>query len=153
MTTLPKTRARIQIQRVWPTIDCRRFPAKRSLGDKVDVWADVFADGHEVLRAVVRHKQPGARRWSEERMEPIGNDRWYGSFEVSELGRWQYTVTAWIDRWASWQCELRRKLEAGQKDLSSELLEGAVLAGVGSLTVEEALDPATAPKEERRGET
>jgi starch synthase (maltosyl-transferring) len=153
MTTLPKTRARIQIQRIWPMVDCRRFAAKRSLGEKVDVWADVFADGHDVLRAAVRYKPPSARRWCEERMEPIGNDRWHGCFEVTELGRWQYTVTAWIDRWASWQWELKRKLEAGQRDLSSELLEGAVLAGLPSLTADEALDPATAPKEERRGET
>jgi starch synthase (maltosyl-transferring) len=153
MTTLPKTRARIQIQQVSPMIDCRRFPAKRSLGDEIDVWANVFVDGHDVLRAVVRSKAPRSRRWSEEPMEPVGNDRWHGVFEVTECGRWQYTVTAWIDRWASWQWELKRKIEAGQKDLASELLEGAALAGVDVLTVDEALDPATAPKEERRGET
>jgi starch synthase (maltosyl-transferring) len=152
MTTLPKTRARIQVQRVWPMLDCRRWPAKRSLGDRVDVWADVFGDGHDVLRAVVRYRAPGSRRWREAPMEPIGNDHWHGSFEVTELGRWQYAITAWIDRWASWQWELKRKLEAGQKDLSSELLEGAVLAGVDSLTVDEALDPAAAPKQQRHEE-
>jgi starch synthase (maltosyl-transferring) len=153
MMTLPKTRSRIQIQRVWPMLDCRRWPAKRTLGDRVGVWADVFADGHDVLRAVVRHKAPGSRRWGESPLEPTGNDRWHGSFEVAELGRWQYAITAWIDRWASWQWELKRKLEAGQKDLSSELLEGAALAGMDGLTVEEALDPATAPKLKRHCET
>ena len=153
MTTLPKTRSRIQIQRIWPMVDCRRYPVKRSLGERLDVWADVFADGHDVLRAVVRYKSPTARRWCEAPMEPMGNDRWHGSFEVDQLGRWQYTITAWIDRWASWQWELKRKLDAGQKDLTSELLEGAALAGVESLTADEALDPALAPKEERRGET
>ena len=152
MTTLPKTRSRIQIQRVWPMLDCRRWPVKRSPGDTMDVWADVFADGHDVLRAAVRYKPPGSRRWSEAPMDPIGNDRWHGAFEVTELGRWQYTVTAWIDRWASWQWELKRKLDAGQTDLSSELLEGAALAGAESLAVEQALEPATAPKEERLGE-
>jgi starch synthase (maltosyl-transferring) len=153
MTTLPKTRSRIQIQRIWPMLDCRRWPVKRSLGDKLDVWADVFGDGHDVLRAVVRYKPPTSRRWGEAPMEPIVNDRWHGSFEVTELGRWQYTITAWIDRWASWQWELKRKLDAGQQDLSSELLEGAALAGADALTLDEALDPATAPKEERTGET
>jgi len=153
MTTLPKTRSRIQIQRVWPMLDCRRYPAKRTLGDRVDVWADVFGDGHDVLRAIVRHRSPGSRRWGESPMEPIGNDHWHGGFEVTELGRWQFTITAWVDRWASWQWELRRKLEAGQKDLSSELLEGAVLAAVSDLTVDEALDPSTAPKQDRHEET
>jgi starch synthase (maltosyl-transferring) len=154
MNTLPKTRpARIQIQQVWPMLDCGRYPAKRSLGDEVDVWADVFGDGHDVLRAVVRYRPSGARNFLETPMEPAGNDRWHGSFVVSELGRWQYTVTAWIDRWASWLWELNRKVEAGQKNLASELLEGAALAGVESLTLEQALDPTTAPKPKRRGET
>ena len=153
MTSLPKTRTRIQVQRVWPMLDCGRYPVKRSLGDQVEVWADVFSDGHDVLRAVVRYRPPGARRWIEAPMEPIGNDRWHGSFPVDALGRWQYTITAWIDRWASWRWEIDRKLEGGQKDLSSELLEGAALAGVEALTLDQALDPALAPKLRREHET
>ena len=153
MTSLPKTRTRIQVQRVWPMLDCGRYPVKRTVGDEVDVWADVFSDGHDVLRAVVRSRPPGARRWGEAPMEPIGNDRWHGTFPVEALGRWQYTITAWIDRWASWRWEIDRKLEGGQKDLSSELLEGAALAGVETLTLEDALDPALAPKLGREGET
>jgi starch synthase (maltosyl-transferring) len=154
MTTLPKTRpARIQIQRVWPTLDCGRFPVKRSLGDEVSVWADVFGDGHDVVRAVVRYRGPGARRFSEAPMEPIGNDRWHGSFTASDLGRWQYTITAWVDPWASWRWELDRKLDAGQKDLAGELAEGAALAGLESLTVEQALAIDALESPERRGET
>ena len=144
---------RIRIRPLEPVVDAGRYPPKRCVGDTVTVAADVFGDGHEKLRAVVRYKPPTGARWCETPMEPIGNDRWHGSFTATELGRWKYTVTAWIDRWASWQWELKRKLEGGQKDLTSELLEGAALAGVDSLTVEEALDPATAPKQERRGET
>jgi starch synthase (maltosyl-transferring) len=154
MTTLPKTRpARIQIQQVWPQLDCGKYPVKRSLGDEVEIWADVFCDGHDVLRAVVRHRAPGARRFLESPLEPVGNDRWHGSFVADELGRWQFTITAWIDPWASWRWELNRKLEAGQKDFASELAEGAVLAGVESLTLEQALDQAFRPQPERRGET
>jgi starch synthase (maltosyl-transferring) len=134
-------------------LDCGRYPVKRTVGDEVDVWADVFSDGHDVLRAVVRYRPPGARRWGEAAMEPIGNDRWHGTFPVEALGRWQYTITAWIDRWASWRWEIDRKLEGGQKDLSSELFEGAALAGVETLTLEDALDPALAPKLGREGET
>jgi starch synthase (maltosyl-transferring) len=134
-------------------LDCARYPVKRSLGDAVDVWADVFCDGHDVLGAAVRYRPPGARRWSEAPMEPIGNDRWHGSFPVNALGRWHYTISAWIDRWASWRWEIDRKLEGGQKDLASELLEGAALAGVESLTLEQVLDRAFTPKLRREGET
>jgi starch synthase (maltosyl-transferring) len=134
-------------------LDCGRYPVKRSIGDSLDVWADVFCDGHDVLRAAIRYRQPGARRWCEAPMEPIGNDRWHGDFPVDALGRWQFTITAWIDRWASWRWEIDRKLEGGQKDLASELLEGAAIAGVETLTLEQALDPATAPKPVRESET
>ncbi|HEX3453563.1 MAG TPA: alpha-1,4-glucan--maltose-1-phosphate maltosyltransferase [Gaiellaceae bacterium] len=153
MTSLPKTRTRIQVQRVWPMLNCGRYPVKRSIGDSVDVWADVFCDGHDVLRAAIRYRQPGARRWCEAPMEPIGNDRWHGDFPVDALGRWQFTITAWIDRWASWRWEIDRKLEGGQKDLASELLEGAAIAGAETLTLKQALDPANAPKPVRESET
>jgi starch synthase (maltosyl-transferring) len=139
----PKTKSpppRIQIQEVWPMIDCGRYPPKRSLGDTVEVWASIFKDGHDVLAASVRSRPAGERRWREAPMLPIGNDRWVGSFEVDRCGRWLYTIDAWTDREATWIGELRRKVEAGQEDLAGELSEGAVLFGVESLTVEEALD-------------
>jgi len=153
MTSLPKRQTRIQVQRVWPMLDCGRYPVKRSLGDEVEVWADVFCDGHDLMRAAVRYRPPGARRWLEAPMEPIGSDRWHGSFSVDALGRWQYAIGAWVDRWASWRWEIDRKLEGGQTEFSSELIEGAALAGVETLTLERALDPASAPKLPRESET
>ena len=100
MTTLPKTRpARIQIQRVWPMLDCGRYPVKRTLGDeRRRLGATSSATATTSSRAAVRYRPPGARRWLEAPMEPIGNDRWHGSFAADRLGRWQYTIVAWVDR-------------------------------------------------------
>ena len=43
---LPQTRTqRIQIEDVWPQLDCGRYPVKRSVGDEVEVWATIFRDG------------------------------------------------------------------------------------------------------------
>ncbi|HEY4349015.1 MAG TPA: alpha-1,4-glucan--maltose-1-phosphate maltosyltransferase [Gaiellaceae bacterium] len=141
-TAPPRSRPdRIEIQDVRPSIDCGRWPVKRSVGQLLEVTATIFTDGHDVLRAVLRRRPPGARRWAESSMEPLGNDRWRASFEVDVLGRWQYSIVAWVDRWASWRHELERKTEAGQTDLSSELAEGAALLGVEALTLEDALDP------------
>jgi starch synthase (maltosyl-transferring) len=133
---LPKTKPpRIQIQDPWPAVDCGRYPVTRSLGDTVEVWADIFRDGHEQLGAAVRYRSPGSKEWREAPMRHVDTDRWTGSFVADELGRWSFTIEAWVDRLASWRDELRRKSEGGQKDLSSELAEGAALLGYVSLDV------------------
>jgi len=139
---------RIRIERAWPLLDCGRYAVKRTVGGTVDVWADVFRDGHEVLGADVKYRSPGARRWRRARMSHVGADRWRGSFTVDEPGRWAFTVEAWVDRAASWRWELGRKVEAAQPDLASELSEGAVLLGRTSLTVEEGLADATEDRSE-----
>ena len=138
--SIPKTTpARIQIQEVSPQVDCGRYPVKRTVGDAVGVTARIFRDGHETLGAAVRHKRPDATRWSETPLEPLGNDLWAGSFEVDRPGLWSFRIEAWVDRVASFQDELRRKVAAGQADLAGELSEGAVLLGAEELTVEKAL--------------
>ena len=57
--------ARIQIQRVTPQVDCGRYAVKRTVGERVDVTARIFRDGHELLGAAVRYKPAGATRWLE----------------------------------------------------------------------------------------
>jgi starch synthase (maltosyl-transferring) len=139
---LPKTTeppARIQIQAVEPLVDCGRFAVKRTVGDRVDVYATIIKDGHDVLGSAIRVWGPGDRRFREEPLRALGNDRFGGSFAVDRPGHWQFAVGAWTDRLATWQEELRRKVDAGQEDLAGELAEGAVLLGRDSLTVEEGL--------------
>ncbi len=135
----PSRPARTQIENLWPVLDCGRYPVKRTLGQPVTVWADVFRDGHEILGAELKYRPAGSRRWQRAAMTADASDRWSAAFLPAELGRWQFTVEAWVDRAASWRRELSRKLEAGQADLSSELAEGAALLGRPSLTVEEGL--------------
>jgi starch synthase (maltosyl-transferring) len=140
--TLPARRpARIRIERIWPQIDGGRYPVKRTLGARVDVWATLVRDGHAVLGGALRYRPAGTRRWREAPLQAIPEDldRWHGSFVVDRLGRWQFGVVAWVDHVASWKRELERKVEAGQEDLTSELSEGAALLGLDSLTVEQGL--------------
>ena len=122
---------RIIIQYPAPGVDGGRYPAKRCVGDRVEVRADVFRDGHDLLRAVVRYRPPGGRRWTEAEMQRIDADldgvRWAGSFDVTRSGRYQYTVQAWTDVFGTWRDELARKLGAGQHDLQGELSEGVLL--------------------------
>jgi starch synthase (maltosyl-transferring) len=119
---------RIVILEPEPVVDGGRFALKRAVGEPVEVSATIFADGHDVLRAVVRWKAPGGRRWHEAPLTHIdkhlAGDSWTGAFTVESCGRWQWTIEAWVDRFASWREELRRKVEAGQHDLGGELSEG-----------------------------
>jgi len=140
--------ARIQIENVWPMLDCGRYAVKRTLGGQVEVWADIFRDGHEILKAAVKYRPAGTRAWLQTPMQHHAADRWRGVFEPTQLGRWHFVVEAWVDRAASWRHELERKVEAGQEDLSSELSEGALLLGVEELTVEQGLADATKDRSE-----
>jgi starch synthase (maltosyl-transferring) len=123
---------RIRIRPLSPIIDCGRYAPKRCAGDTVTVAADVFSDGHEKLRAVVRYRSPGGRTWLEAEMHPVDAQyngvRWEGAFPVERPGAWELGVEAWFDLFATWRDELARKVEAGvDEDLSGELSEGAVL--------------------------
>src|SRR5205085_2718396 len=99
-------RRRVVIDGLWPEIDCGRHPIKRIVGDTVVVEANVFADGHDAIAAVLLHKPEPAAEWCESPMLPLGNDRWRGEFKVDELGRYRYAVLAWIDHFKTWARDL-----------------------------------------------
>ena len=124
-------RRRVVIESIRPCVDGGRFCVKRVAGDRVHVTADVFADGHDAVAAVVRHRHEGERRWREVRMRPLGNDRFAAEFPVDELGRHAFTVRAWIDRFATWRDQLARRVDAGQ-DVRVELAAGADLIGAAA---------------------
>jgi starch synthase (maltosyl-transferring) len=128
--------SRIVIQYPAPAVDLGGYPVKRCLGDRLDVSVDVFRDGHDLLRAVVKYRrlEGSGRRWRESELHQVdahqGGVRWSGAFEVDAVGRWQYMFEAWTDRFGTWRDELRRKVEAGQHDLAGELSEGVQLLRV-----------------------
>src|SRR5919197_540383 len=123
--------SRIRIEHAAPTVDGGRWPVKRTVGDTVNVSADIFRDGHEVLRAVVRWRGPDDKGWREAPLTAVDAHhdgvRWEGAFAVEAPGRTKWTIQAWVDLFAGWRDELARKVDFGQPDLSGELSEGAVL--------------------------
>jgi starch synthase (maltosyl-transferring) len=118
--------SRVVILAVRPEVDGGRYAAKRVVGERVDVEADIVVDGHDLVRAMLLHKPPGAKDWDEVELVSAGNDAWKASFTPSTLGRHLFTVTAWIDAFGSWRHGLERKVQAGN-DVSVELLEGALI--------------------------
>jgi starch synthase (maltosyl-transferring) len=121
-----QARSRVVIEGVKPEIDCGRFPVKRTVGEKVVVECDAFTDGHDQIACVLLWRREGEEKWTELPLSPLVNDRWRGEFTVTELGRYQYALLAWVDHFASWRRDLRKRVEADQ-DVPSNLLVGAAL--------------------------
>ncbi len=135
---------RIVILAPEPVLDGGRYAPKRTVGESVDVRATIFADGHDVLRAVAKVKAPQSRKWRETPLvhvdKDVDGDTFEGFFAVDALGRWEWMIEAWIDRFASWREELRRKVQGGQHDLAGELSEGVVLLQAAAQRAKAATD-------------
>jgi len=50
-------RLRAVIENVKPEIDGGRFPAKRVVGERMTVEADIFTDGHDALAAALLYRR------------------------------------------------------------------------------------------------
>lgn len=142
----PATRQRVVIENIHPCIDGGRFAIKRIVGEEITVEADIFADGHDLVAAVLQWRgastgDAAAVPWHETPMTPIpwGNDRWRAAFTADHVGFHEYRIAAWIDRFGSWQRDTQKKLDAGQQ-ISVDLLAGAEL--VESAAASAANDPA-----------
>jgi starch synthase (maltosyl-transferring) len=131
-------RRRVIIEGVSPEIDGGLFPIKRTVGEEVTVEADIFTDGHDLLSCVVLFRREEDRDWDGVPMEPLGNDRWRGSFRVSEMGRYRYTIRAWVDRFGTWRRDLMKKVGAGQEvsvdlQIGVQLIEQAATEAKGAV--------------------
>ncbi len=117
---------RIVIADPRPRTPTGRYPAKAVIGQPVTVSADVFRDGHDLLAARVGWRPAGEAKWRYAPMAELGNDRWTATIEPSALGRHEYQIEAWTDRFATWRRDVQVKQDAGQ-DISVELDEGVAL--------------------------
>ena len=53
----------VVIENVIPLVDGGRYPIQRTVGESVEVSADIFKDGHDVMGAVLKWRKVGAKRW------------------------------------------------------------------------------------------
>jgi starch synthase (maltosyl-transferring) len=126
------------IEDIYPLIDGGRFPVKRIVGEPIEVWADIYRDGHEVTAAALIWRREQDRDWQRTPMRHQGNDRWSGSFVPETIGRHVYAIEAWTDDFATWRRGFELKQQAGQ-DIGLDALEGA-----GLLTRAQGVGPAAA---------
>jgi starch synthase (maltosyl-transferring) len=127
-------------------VDDGLFPIKRTPGEVVDVRADVFADGHDVLVVILRDRQRTAAAesegegWNETPMTLVaeGTDEWSGRFAVERVGWHEYAIVSWVDRFKTWRHDLQVKHAAGQ-EIGVELLEGSLLVREAAARAAESL--------------
>ena len=112
------------IEDVYPLIDGGRFPVKRIVGERVDVWADIYRDGHDVVSAALVWRRELDREWRRAPMTHDSNDRWSGSFVPDQPGHYVYAIEAWTDEFATWRRGFELKQKAGI-DLTLDAIEGA----------------------------
>ena len=93
---------------------------------QVMVEADVLTDGHDAISCVLLYRKDSDPDWSEAPMAALVNDRWRSAFPVAQLGRYRYTIQAWVNRFKTWSRDLAKRVDAGQ-DVTVDLLIGAEL--------------------------
>jgi starch synthase (maltosyl-transferring) len=111
-------RKRVVIEEIQPLVDCGRYPTRRILGDRVEVTAAIFADGHDHVASRLLYKHAGERFWQSAPMTALTNDLWSGSFPVDRLGSWIFTIQGWVDHFETWCADLKKRL-AAQPDPAS----------------------------------
>jgi starch synthase (maltosyl-transferring) len=152
-------RRRAVIEALRPAVDCGRFAVKRVLGEPIDVEADVLVEGHERVACALLYSPPGSAEWTVAPMTPLGDDVWAASFVPTALGRYRYTVAAWIDDFATWRDKLARRTDLS--DIALALREGVSLVRAAAarargpergalLAYAASLEEDAAPLEERR---
>jgi starch synthase (maltosyl-transferring) len=103
-------KARTVVCHVSPEIEGGKYPIKRVKDEWVQVEADAFADGHDLVSVRLLYRQEKSKEWNSAAMLAIGNDRWKGAFQCTEEGNWFYTVQAYIDHPQSWLHNFRKRL-------------------------------------------
>jgi starch synthase (maltosyl-transferring) len=126
------TTRRVVIESVTPTVDHGRFPARSALGDRVEVGARIFTDGHDLVSAGLQFRKSPSRSWSAAPMEFVDNDTWSGEFTPGDLGAWQFRVSGWVDHFRTWSEGISKKATAGVvTDVDLDIGSALVTAAAG----------------------
>ena len=118
--------SRVIIENVQPLVDGGLYAARRTVGEQVEVTADIFADGHDHIRADVLYRKEDDKSWTRMPMTPTFNDSWRCAIILSEQVTYVFTIEAWIDHFETWHDGIKKKA-AAMLNVNLELQEGALL--------------------------
>ncbi len=117
---------RLIIENVKPQLQSGQFYIKRIVNDVVNITADIFGDGHDIIQAEVQVKHQKAKKGFNVRLSHDMNDVYRGVFQVTEQGFYTYKLVAWVDHGLNWLQGIVKKIDAGN-NVKSELTEAEAL--------------------------
>jgi starch synthase (maltosyl-transferring) len=122
----PDGRIRVVVEGVRPEIEGGAHAVKRIVGDSVNVQAEIFTDGHDLVAGEILYRYGREETWRRSPMKLVGNDRWTGDFLAAQVGKYHYTVEGWIDRFGTWRNAMIKRIDSGQ-DVRVDCMVGADL--------------------------
>ena len=128
---------RIPVLDLRPRTPDARWNPKAYVGEVVPFSATVFREGHDPVGAMLELTAPDGSV-SRHRMHEAapGTDRWVAEVQLTQTGRYRWSVLGFSDDWASWVHVAEIKLPAG--------LDLAVTAALGAQLLERAIAHFTA---------
>jgi starch synthase (maltosyl-transferring) len=121
---------RIVISEVFPQVDDGRYPAKFCVGDRLEVSANVFTDGHSELSVDLEIRPPQGSAVVRIPMRPLGNDRWSAEHSLTIRGAYTFIIIAWRNDFATWLSDARKRITA-QQPMETELEQAKTLLAEG----------------------
>jgi starch synthase (maltosyl-transferring) len=121
-------RNRVIVENITPQVDAGLYPVKRVQGEWLIVEADVFADGHDHVSAILLHRNAGSKKWNEVVMNSLDNDRWQGAFLLDSEGLYEYKIIGFINHPETWIHDFRKRIASGDaKELDVQIKIGIEL--------------------------
>lgn len=126
---MTRNRKRALIENVRPLVDNGLYPLKREPGDRVQVVADIFRDGHQKVVAWVEYRPLSRKKCHRVPMlcTNPGMDLWEAEFTVEQIGFYEYQIVTYCEEFGTWIYDTRKKVDANV-DYGSDILEGIALA-------------------------
>src|SRR6266567_3647926 len=99
----------VVIENIYPDAGAPNYFIKRVVNEPLDLYADIFKDGHDIVCAALKWRRTGSTRWFEAPMQPMENDRWRGQCTFARNGRWECVIEAWADTFRAWKKHFKVK--------------------------------------------
>jgi len=117
----PEGIRRVIIKNVVPSVENGAYPAKAAVSFPVCFAANIFADGHDRIVAVLQLRFSGEKHWQHIALSRKENDLWQAVYRPEQTGLLEFRIQAWVSGLESWKDGYAKKQQAGVDTILEEL--------------------------------